>query len=163
MLDVTALILEDHATLRRGFAMLDDAKGPEALTAVWSGLARMLDVHAECEETIFYPALLKKGEEGEDETEDAIDDHNKIRDAVAEAAKHRVDTKAWWDAVGEAREENSEHLGEEEHEALSDFRRNATDALRAELAVAWLSWRFDNDSGVKSVDKDPQEYIEANS
>jgi hypothetical protein len=163
VLDVTALILEDHATLRRQFAMLDDAKGIEALTAVWSGLGRMLDVHAECEEVVFYPALLKKGKDAEDETQDAIEDHNKIRDAVADAGRHEVGTDAWWRAVGVARTENSKHLGEEEREALSDFRRTASDRLRAELAVAWLSWRYAHDSGVPGRDKDPQAYIDANS
>lgn len=166
MLDVTALILLDHETLRRQFAMLDDAgDDPAALGAIWRGLSRLLEVHATCEETIFYPALLKKGENAEDETEDAIDDHNSIRDAVREAEKHEVGSEPWWKAVGEAREENSEHLGEEEREALSDFRRNATDAMRAKLAVAWLDWRYEHDSGagVSTKDKDVKTYIAENS
>ena len=90
MLDVTALILTDHETLRRQFAALDDARTDEALSAVWKGLARMLDVHAACEEEVFYPSLLKHGEDAEDETDDAIDDHNKIRDGVREAGKHPI-------------------------------------------------------------------------
>ena len=165
MLDVTALILSDHETLRRQFAALDDAHSNEALTAVWNGLSRMLDVHADCEEKIFYPALLKHGADAVDETDDAIDDHNKIRDGVREAAKHRVGTKVWWEAVGVARTENSKHIAEEEREALSDFRRNAPDELREQLAVAWLDWRYEHDSGrgVSTSDKDPETYIEENS
>jgi hemerythrin superfamily protein len=99
VLDVTALILTDHETLRRQFAALDDARTDEALSAVWKGLARMLDVHAACEEEVFYPSLLKHGEDAEDETDDAIDDHNKIRDGVREAGKHPIGTPEWWDAV----------------------------------------------------------------
>lgn len=165
MLDVTALVLEDHATLRRQFAALDDARSPEALSAVWTGLARMLEVHAACEETVLYPALLKKGDNAEEETEDAIDDHNKIRDAVHEAARHEVGSDAWWGAVHTARAENSEHLGEEEEEALPDLRRNASDEMREQLAVLWLAWRNQHDSGagVDTRDKDPQQYIEQNS
>lgn len=165
MLDVTTMVLEDHATLRRQFAALDDARTPEALSAVWTGLARMLEVHAACEETVLYPALLKKGDNAEDETEDAIDDHNKIRDAVHEAARHEVGSETWWAAVHTAREENSEHLGEEEEEALPDLRRNASDELREQLAVQWLAWRNEHDSGagVDTSDKDPQEYIKENS
>jgi hypothetical protein len=165
VLDVTALILTDHETLRRQFAALDDARSDEALAAVWNGLARMLDVHAACEEEVFYPSLLKHGKNAEDETDDAIDDHNKIKDGVREAGKHRVGTQVWWDAVGIARTENSKHIAEEEREALPDFRKSASDATREQLAVDWLNWRYAHDSGrgVSTKDKDPDTYIEQNS
>ncbi len=174
MLDVTDLILEDHATMRRQFALLDDCHDdPRALAAVWQGLARMLDVHAACEEEVFYPHLLKLGDSGDDdstegdavdETDDAIGDHNEIRDAVAAAGEHEVGSDEWWSAVRKAREENDDHLAEEEHDALPDFRRNAPDALRKQLAVEWLEWRYTHDDGTGiTYDKDPQTYIAENS
>lgn len=165
MLDVTALILEDHETLRRQFASLDDARTDEALRAVWNGLGRMLDVHAACEEEVFYPSLLKHGAEAVDETDDAIDDHNKIKAGVREAGRHRVGTKVWWEAVNVANVENSKHIAEEERDALPDFRRHASDALREKLAIDWLNWRFDHDSGkgVSTREKDPATYIDEHS
>lgn len=166
MLDVTALILDDHAQLRTRFAALDDAREPEALEALWQDLADFLDVHATCEEEIFYPFLLKADtEEGEEETDDAIDDHGKIRSAIREAAKHPVGSKQWFDAVGAARNENSEHLAEEEDGALADFRKHATDELRGELAINWRRWRNEHQP-LKDVDtrkKDPETYIKENS
>ena len=88
-IDITSLIMDDHEWFRRQFAALDDADGPEELAAVWEPLATRLDTHAQAEETVFYPALLKKGDEedAEEETDDAIRDHNKIKDAVADARK----------------------------------------------------------------------------
>jgi hypothetical protein len=165
VLDVTEMILLDHETLRRQFAALDDARSDDAIKAVWNGLSRMLYVHAECEEEVFYPALLAHGKDAEAETDDAIDDHNKIKDGLREAAKHRVGTKVWWEAVGTARTENSKHLAEEEREALSDFRRTATDKVREQLAIDWLNWRYEHDSGrgVGTGDKDPQAFIDENS
>ena len=170
MLDVTDLVLEDHATVRRQFALLDDCHDDSrALAVVWKGLARMLDVHAACEEEVFYPSLLRVGDSGDDdategdavdETDDAIGDHNKIRDAVAEARRHDPGSDDWWAAVRRAREENDDHLAEEEHDALPDFRRNAPDALRADLAVRWLDWCSAHDDGRGiTYDKDPEEYI----
>ncbi|MEO6879706.1 MAG: hemerythrin domain-containing protein, partial [Mycobacteriaceae bacterium] len=86
--DVTSLVMDDHEYLRRGFARLDDARTPDELTAAWAPLAQRLDTHAQCEEEVLYPSLLKHGSsEAEDETDDAVDDHNKIRDAVALAAR----------------------------------------------------------------------------
>src|SRR3954462_13866525 len=116
--DITALILDDHHAFRVGFARLDDAKGTEQLRAVWEALAVHLEIHAEAEETILYPHLLKRGgDEADEETEDAIRDHNKIRDAIAEARNHEIGSDEWWRAVWTARTENSEHLAEEEDEA----------------------------------------------
>jgi hypothetical protein len=134
---------------------------------VWEVLATRLDTHAEAEETVFYPTLLKKGKAGdpEDETEDALKDHNKIRDAVAEARKHQVGTKAWFDAVGKARTENGEHLDEEEREAIPDFIKSTTPELRHQLAMAWLQFYAEHQAraGVDTQDKDPEGYIDAHS
>lgn len=166
MLDVTDLVLEDHATLRKRFAELDDASGTEALSVLWTEIANLLEIHAQCEEEVFYPQLLKKQtEDGEDEATDAIEDHNKIRDAVAEAGRQEVGSDAWWKAVGEARTENSKHIAEEEREALPDFRHHATVEQRQELAVAWTKWRTEHQPlrGIDAQDKDPSTYIAENS
>lgn len=166
MADIVDLIYADHDWFRRQFFYLDEAKTEAELTAIWEPLAIRLETHADAEETVFYPALLKKGRAGDPraETEDAIDDHNAIRDAIAEAGKHRVATKPWFAAVAKARTENGEHLDEEEREALSDFIKSASPELRRELAMAWLDFYHQHPAGkgVDETDKDAGEYIERN-
>jgi hypothetical protein len=165
--DITALILDDHAAFRRGFARLDDAEGSEQLGAVWEALALHLEIHAEAEERILYPHLLKQvsREDAVEETDDAIRDHNKIRDAIAAAKGQPVGSEAWWAAVWDARRENSEHLTEEEDEVLPDFRRHAGRQLRLELGEQWLVFYGEHPSGrgLTFTDKDPQRYIQENS
>ncbi len=62
-------------------------------------LAAFLEVHAEAEEQLFYPELLRVGKgaggkpTAKDETEDAIHDNNDIRYAVTAVAAHEVGTK----------------------------------------------------------------------
>ncbi len=169
--DITALILDDHDTFRRGFAALDDLEGPEAdsddlparLAEIWNPLADLLDVHAVAEEEIFYPALLRKGDEGDavDETLDAVGDHNDIRDPVRDAAKHRPGSPEWWDAVGRAREANTHHMGEEEDEAMPDFRRNTTRAQRVELGRRFAEFRASHSArDLDTSNQDPQDYVE---
>jgi Hemerythrin HHE cation binding domain len=164
MPDVTRLILTDHETLRRQFADLDDAQSSgevSAIEAAWKPLADLLDLHAECEEIVFYPRLLEVGQHAEDEAEDAIDDHNKIRDAVRDAGRREVGTDDWWEAVGRARTENSKHIAEEERDALRDFRLHADVALRDQLGRRWLEFRAarERPSKVDAEDKDADEYI----
>ena len=119
---------------------LDYVTSTTELAAVWEVLATRLDTNADAEETVFYAALLKKGKAGdpEGETEDAIDDHNKIRDAVAEARKYRVGSKVWFDAARPGQDENGERLDEEEREAIPDFIKSATPELRYQLVMQWL-------------------------
>ena len=169
-MDITQLILDDHAEQRRLFAILEqiDSKDTDALTKVWGRLSAFLDVHAEAEERFFYPELMKVGEaandaEGNDagpETIDAIEDHNKLRDAVAAVGKHKVGTKAWVEAVGKANVVNSKHMGEEERQGLTDFRLNASLESRHELAVKFAAFEAEHITGVKPVNKDPEAYVE---
>jgi hypothetical protein len=167
MADIVELILADHQWLRRYFFYLDDARTETELAAVWEPLATRLDTHAQAEETVFYPALLRKGKAGdpEDETEDAIKDHNKIREAVAESRQHPIGTEAWYEAVGHAREENGEHLDEEERDAIPDFIKSAGADLRHTLAMKWLEFYHAHPAG-RGVDPSPrdvEEYIDQNS
>jgi hypothetical protein len=167
-MDITQLILDDHHEQRRLFAILEQIEPSDVdrLSAVWARLAAFLEVHAEAEEEIFYPALLDLGKgvdashPPEEETEDAIQDHNEIRDAVAHAAEHPIGTDAWYDAVAEANKANGDHMAEEEREGLTDFRRHVRLQTRHELGVAFAAFEAEHVTGVEPVDKDPEEYIE---
>jgi len=164
--DITALILDDHAAFRRGFARLDDLEDAEQLAAAWDALALHLEIHAEAEERILYPHLLQEHtDDAEAETDDAIRDHNKIRDAIDAAKEHPAGSDTWWAAVWDARKENSEHLTEEEDEVLPDFRKHAATQLRLDLGEQWLTFYAEHPSGkgLTFHDKDPGQFIEDNS
>ena len=168
-MDITQLILDDHHEQRRLFAILEqvDRSRTDVLAAVWERLGVFLELHAAAEVAIFYPALLQVGIAAhrkagvEDETLDAISDHNDIRDAVAAVAGHPVGSDAWFEAVAGANLANSDHMGEEEREGLTDFRRLASLQRRHDLAVTFADYEARNYAGVKPVDKDPAEYIQA--
>jgi hypothetical protein len=166
--DITQLILDEHEWFRRQFAALDDLQAQEpleveAVRAVWQPLADRLDVHALAEERIFYPQLLRFGEDPEDETLDAIGDHNDIRDGVHQAEQLPIGTVEWWEAVGRARRANDDHMGEEEREGLSDFRQHAPSGLRAALGVQFEEFleAHRTTAGLDVSDKDPQGYVRA--
>jgi hypothetical protein len=167
MADITSLILADHNWFRKQFARLDylqvrASTRSAALDAVWRPLADKLDVHAYIEEKIFYPQLLKRGvDDPEGETLDAIGDHNDIRDGVRDANSAEIGTDEWWSAVGRAREANNDHMGEEEREGLSDFRRHAPVGLREALGAQYSEFMAAHPTteGLRIVDRDPQTYV----
>jgi len=167
--DITQLILDDHHEQRRLFALLEqvDPADQETLRAVWGRLAAFLELHAAAEEEIFYPELLLAGRSArrtgqvEDETVDAIGDHNDIRDAVSQAALHPVGSAEWYAAVTAANVANSDHMAEEEREGLTDVRHLASLQRRHDLAVAFIRYEAQHYAGVVPVDKDPEGYVHA--
>jgi hypothetical protein len=167
--DITQLILDDHHEQRRLFAILEqvDPADRDTLRAVWDRLAAFLELHAAAEEQVFYPELLRVGTNArrtgqvEDETLDAIHDHNDIRDAVAGVAGHAVGSADWYAAVAAANLANSDHMAEEEREGLTDFRRLASLQRRHDLAVAFIRFETQHYAGVPPVDKDPEGYVRA--
>ncbi len=167
-MDIAQLILDDHHEQRRLFAILEeiDRGDSDRLVAVWKRLAAFLDLHAEAEERVFYPALLRLGagvgEEHtpEAETKDAIHDHNDIRDAVAKVDEQAVGNDAWYEAVAAANQANGDHMAEEEREGLTDFRRHISLRVRHEVGVAFAAFEAAHVTGVEPKDKDPQQYID---
>ena len=169
-MDITQLILDDHAEQRRLFALIEEIPpdNNDALRAVWNQLRALLDAHALAEERFFYPELLKIGRGADckspvEETRDAIKDHNEIRDAAGKVKDERSGSSEWFAAVAAANHANSDHMGEEERQGLADFRRSADLALRHRLGVEFLQFRSEHLLGVAPVDQNPDAYVRANS
>ncbi len=170
-MDITQLILDEHAQQRNLFAQIEqiDAKDTAALTTLWTRLRALLDSHAEAEERYFYPRLMQIGEgandadSAADETKDAIEDHNEIRDTAAAVDKQKVGSKKWFDAVGACNKANGDHMAEEERQGLTDFRRHASLQERHDLAVKFATFEAAHLTGVKPVDKDPKQWVKDHS
>jgi hemerythrin HHE cation binding domain-containing protein len=170
-LEITQLILDDHAEQRRLFAMLDtiDRTDIAALGAIWRRLRALLDTHAEAEERFFYPDLLKIGDgaadadSAADETKDAIKDHNEIRDTGAAVDEQEIGSDAWFEALDACNKANGDHMAEEERQGLADFRRRADLRRSHDLAVRFAAFEAEHLTGVAPVNKSPRAYIAENS
>ncbi|WP_425230579.1 hemerythrin domain-containing protein [Sphingomonas sp.] len=166
-MDITHLILDEHAQQRQLFALIDeiDPSDTPALTAIWGRLRALLDAHAEAEERFFYPRLMQVGTGGNDapsaaeETEDAIEDHNEIRDAATAVEKEAVGSDAWFAAVGKANKANGDHMAEEERQGLTDFRKHASVEERHALGIRFAAFEAQHLMGVEPVDKDPKQWV----
>ncbi len=170
-MDITEVILHQHMEQRRMFAMLeewprDDGKG---LADLWKRLEILLEVHAEGEELFFYPELVNLGkgagdaESVEEEVEDAVKDHNEIRDAIRAVRRSQVGSQEWWQCVTDANVANSDHMAEEERQDLADFREHASLEQRHDIAVRFLRYEAEHwATGVKPENKDPEQFVENN-
>jgi hypothetical protein len=99
-----------------------------------------------------------------EETEDAIKDHNEIRDALRATQQHETGSDEWWKAVTDARTANDDHMAEEERQDLADFRRHADLQTRHDIAVQFIVYENQHArAGITPRDKDPEEYVAENS
>ena len=160
--DITVLIRSEHDAFRRAFAEIEALTDPQELATRWRELADQLEVHAAGEEEVFYPALLRKVEDSEGDTEHAVKDHNEIREATGKVDAAEVGTDAWWEAFREAREATVDHLGEEETDVLPPFQEEVPEERRGELGMAWMKFLEDHAraKGLSGEQKDPQAYVE---
>jgi hypothetical protein len=160
--DITALILSEHDAFRRAFAEIDGLTDAAELRTRWQELADQLEVHAAGEEEVFYPELLRDVDESKGDTQHAIKDHNKIRDAVRAVEPHEVGSDAWWDTFRAAREETSDHLEEEEHDVLPPFKEEVGEDKRTDLGMRWLAFhdKHAEATGLSGDKVDPEEYVE---
>lgn len=163
-LDIVTLILSEHDLFRRSFAEIDGLEGPE-LAEKWRALSDALEVHASGEEEVFYPALLRKVDDSEEDTEHAVKDHNKIRATTHAVDDHEVGSDDWWTAFRAAREETVEHLEEEEHDVFPPFKDEVAEDVRTDLGMKWLAFRdaHENAKGLSGKEKDPEQYVEQKS
>jgi hypothetical protein len=163
--DIVRLILSDHEIFRARFAELAELRDDTpAATALWGELAAHLETHASAEEEHFYPALLHNVEGSEDETKDAVGDHDEIRQGIRRAAAAKAGSDEWWAGIQDAREANDEHLAEEERDDLPDFLRNVSVEVRQDLGARFVAFRDAHPwaAGLSYQDKDPERFVEDN-
>ena len=160
--DVTVLVEREHEAMRRQFEAIDSLTDAQELTAAWATLRDLLEIHASAEEAILYPKLARAADEGAEEAEHAVHDHNGIRDGIRATQEHAVGSDGWWAAVRSAGEVNEDHLREEERDPLPLFRESTDRARRVELGERWLAFVEEHRSarGLAGEDTDPRSVVE---
>jgi hypothetical protein len=145
MADVIELIQADH---QRICALLDalDAlrrdRGPDAATGspdgIWRQVRGLLDLHTEAEEEICFLDLFGPGPHAADQMQEAIADHDDIRETIREADLQPAGSAAWWRSVTAVRRAASRHIVREEQQPLAAFARRAAPGRREELGRQWI-------------------------
>ncbi len=160
-MDITVLVEREHEVIRQQFEALDALTDAQDLTEAWATLVELLEIHASGEESMLYPKLARAAEEGVEEAEHAVRDHNHIRDSIRAVDEHSVSSQEWWRALRTAREVNEEHLQEEERDALPLFRESTDRASRERLGGEWVAFheQHQHAQGLSGDDVDPQTVI----
>jgi hypothetical protein len=111
--DAITLLKEDHRRVRDLFQEYTAATDPRTKRALAEEACLELGTHAQLEEQIFYPAVNEESEEGPALVQEAIQEHQQVKDLIA-ALRERGPDNHDFDAKFHALLQNVEHHVEEE-------------------------------------------------
>lgn len=89
---------------------------------LFTQLKTELDIHANIEETIFYP-VLEKSEESRDITLEAFEEHRIVKQLLAELEESAKDDEVWTAKFTVLKENIEHHVEEEEGEMFKKARK----------------------------------------
>jgi hemerythrin-like domain-containing protein len=136
-MDIYSLMKKDHQEVASLFRRLQAAEGfSETSEQLFAQLREEIEFHTHAEERVFYPAL-REAEGTQELVEEAVDDHELIRELLDELATSHMGDEAWNEKLEVLEEHVEEHVEEEESD-LFDVARQLFNAEQAvELAQRW--------------------------
>jgi hypothetical protein len=126
MADVTTLIEQDHRALARLFDDYERAIAPSDKDRLVDEIRLALVPHAAAEEILVYPAARRASASGDDEADHAIDEHQEIKERLAELDGLGAD-EAGRDATVQALRRAVEHHVDDEESRLLPALRVGSD------------------------------------
>jgi hemerythrin-like domain-containing protein len=117
-MDALQLLREDHKYIKELFKQFEDADDSRTKGRIVGESLTALEVHAEIEEKIFYPAVRKETDPDDGEMDEAEEEHHVVKLLIAEL-RNMKPTAERYDAKFTVLSENvKHHIDEEESEML---------------------------------------------
>jgi hemerythrin-like domain-containing protein len=125
--DAIELLTTDHAEVEQMFQQVEAAPEGDVRDQLVAGVIRELSVHAAIEEQVLYPAMRKALPDGETLVQEAIEEHQRVKEALS--AIERADTPEERNPLLVALMGNvRHHVDEEETELFPKLRASVTTA-----------------------------------
>jgi hemerythrin superfamily protein len=112
--DAIAMLKADHQRVRDLFAQYDAADNVDTKRTLAEQVFTELDVHAQLEENIFYPAVNEETEEGPELVKAGLEDHEMMQHLMQELQGMAHDTDAFDAKFHELMANVAHHVAEEE-------------------------------------------------
>lgn len=111
------LLTQDHRKVDELFEQMESGEGEKA--DIFNKIYQELSLHAEAEETFFYPEL-ELSQETSGEVRHSYHEHQEIKDLLAELAARDTNDDAWMIRFEELKKSVQHHVKEEEGELFPD-------------------------------------------
>ncbi|HYJ46502.1 MAG TPA: hemerythrin domain-containing protein [Pyrinomonadaceae bacterium] len=140
-MDAFELMKKDHEKVSGIFEKLEPTteRGVKTREELFTQLKTELEIHAQIEEQIFYPAI-KEAEETHDITLEAFEEHAVVKQLLSELEELSKDDETWGAKLKVLQENVEHHVEEEEGEMFKSARkvlsREQIEALGARMEAA---------------------------
>jgi iron-sulfur cluster repair protein YtfE (RIC family) len=123
-MEVFELLKADHEKVAGIMEKIDETteRGLKTREELFSQLKSELDLHAQLEEQIFYPAL-EEADETREITLEAYEEHNLVKQLLAELEAEPKDDEQWTAKFTVLKENVEHHVEEEEGEMFKKARK----------------------------------------
>jgi len=123
-MDAVKLLKDDHKKVKDLFRQFEKARSADRKKTIAEEAMHELEVHAEIEEEIFYPAAKAKADaEGKELVAEAVEEHHVVKMLIGELQAMR-EVNEQYEAKFTVLIENVEHhIEEEEKEMLPDAQK----------------------------------------
>ena len=123
-MDAVKLIKDDHKKVKELFRQFEKARTADRKKTIAEEAMHELEVHAQIEEEIFYPAAKAKADkEGKELVAEAVEEHHVVKVLIGELQAMR-EVNEQYEAKFTVLIENVEHhIEEEEKEMLPDAKK----------------------------------------
>jgi hypothetical protein len=122
-------------------------------------------MHADAEERLFYPWLPSVSAGSGARTAARMRPRTRSTTMTTSGTASAAHASTRWaaatggGAVRDTRIASSDHVAEEEREALADFRRHAAWQARHDLGIEFAVYQAAHAGGVPLTDRDPDSYV----
>ncbi len=122
-MDAFTLLKNDHQEVAAMFQQLEGTSEQDVAVRqqIFTQLKQALDIHAHIEETILYP-VLKQAAETREITVEAYEEHQEVKDLLAELSGMDAGSEDWMDTITELKDSVEHHVEEEEGEMFPQAR-----------------------------------------
>ncbi len=136
-MDVFELLKQDHQKVSGIFQRIEATADASQRQQLFGQLKQELDLHAQVEETILYPAL-KQAAQTRSLTMEAYEEHQEVKDLLAEIEQTPPDDEEWTALVTELKESVEHHVDEEEGEMFPQAREVLGQQTLAEVGARMM-------------------------
>lgn len=136
MPSATQMIRQDHKKVEGLFRKVEQTKGAQAKRRLAENAMAELEIHAALEEEIFYPAVKKEVDDGSSMVQEAIQEHQTVKQLIAELKGMGEANDEFESQFSQLVENVQHHVEEEENEMLPKVEDSELDlnSLGAEMA-----------------------------
>lgn len=132
----TQLLEKEHEAIGSLFDELEVGGGrPGDRRRLFETIRRDLEVHIQLEEELLYPVVEETRAEGEDLVEQALRDHDEIKELLAQAAALGSDDSDFEHKMSLVRETFDQHVAMEENDLFDEARKFLTDETLEDIGL----------------------------